>query len=166
MKRHIALVAFALLVFSAADVGATGAMVTVPQSQDGSPVTQYDYAGVDYATAAFNASTNSVLMFAGEGVLVGAIVSSNTSSQDYLLFRATNSAVDMETSQANELFRVYLPTNTFGTSDGTMQSAVVPKLGSIIKFNPPIRIKTGVTGRLVGTMVNSIIYLFNKFSER
>ena len=135
----------------------------IPMGPDGQTVQTTNW-GVQYATASAKASTNSVLLFDKTGVILGVIVSSNNSSTDFVLFRNTNTTVDMETGSANELFRVYLPTNTMGSADGTVGPTAVPRFGNYIRFNPPPVVRGGSSGRLVGNPVNSIMYLFQELT--
>ena len=123
--------------------------------------------GVDFATATFHFSTGSILLHTGKIALHGVRVSSHANSSDFILFRQTWSVTSNDQLTNNEVFRVYLPTNTFGLADGQTQVGLVPQLGNSIPFDPPIRISSGCAGRFVSNSSpqlppNSLIYLFQK----
>lgn len=132
----------------------------IPEGPGGA-LASSDYAGVAYSTG-ITVTTSSVLAFQGPGSIVGFIASSNTSSADFIQFFDTATIVNVGEAfrSADEICRVHLDTNTV---TGLMLSGS-NKLGSIVKFPAPIRVKRGLMTKVnSASPINVITILYNKF---
>ena len=161
MKKLIS-ISFAFLLLGANLVLAKSRQATVPTAQTGDPVYGATYAGVEYATATTHQSTTNVLIFAGEGVLIGFVTSSGSTTGDHVVFRSTNTLLGVTNNDSliNEVVRVGITT---ATTNGVLQN------GFSYRFPEPIWFRNGCAGRIVsqaaGAAIHSITYLFNKFGN-
>src|SRR3990167_925517 len=130
----------------------------------GNPLATSDYGGVDVATISF--SSANALLFPGAGSILGLAISSHSSNQDFIVFRATSSleasAVSASASFAtadyrttNEFFRVYYSSAQANSGDYNNQYGLTFNY----RFPAPIRVKAGATAKAnVGTMQNILIF--------
>lgn|SRR3990167_10837406 len=156
----IATLALGVAIVHAGDIG-----IGQPHAQDGTMVSDWSYAGVSITTVAI--SSANAMLFAGEGVVVGFVASSNTAITDFISFRSTeallagvtdggNAATDDYTT-TNEFARVYLASaNPVGLTTGW-------SMGTVFKFPAPVRVVKGCAAKASVNTINIITYLWHKF---
>lgn len=145
-------------------------MGTAPYNQAGDPVSTADYLGVDIATATLSFSTTNIVIFSGDGSLVGFVASSTPAAGfgDHVLFRGTDSVTGTtDNLNTNEVTRVYLASSTVSNGPaGNIPNQ--PAMGTSYKFPSPMRFRKGCVGRVVtsvvGGVLNNITYLYNSFT--
>lgn len=155
MKKNLTVLSLVAL-FAGVSLAFAGGARTfgAPTTAKGESAQSWQYAGVDYATA--SASTNNIMLFTGEGVIVGFVASSNTAASDYVAFRTTNSVVGAEVT--DEVARVFLSTVSYTVTNA--------QYGTTYLFPAPIHVTKGAAARMSVNTVTLITYLFHKFEGR
>ena len=158
MKQLV--ISLVVLLASVALVQASGArQASEPQSSRGGAVQSWQYAGVDRSTIAF--STAPKLCFAGEGVVIGFVASSNTNSTDFIVFRDTQSVNEFQSLQDQEFARVYLSTGNRYVG----QQVPYNGYGTTYSFPAPIRVTRGLAVASSAETINLITILHNAFGK-
>lgn len=146
----------------------------IPEGPSGQLETS-DYGGVDYSTISF--STSAVLCFTGEGVVHGAIISSNSVSTDKLLFFATGTLVGAKDTLSNSQAFMVVNLSTTNLSD-TNKIGYYDQETRFVKFPHPIRVRytgppttdtsqavAGLAVRCTSATIEKIVILWSKLNN-
>lgn len=145
--------AIAVLLIGAAVVEAGDRKFGAPRNQDGTVADTNDYGGYDYTAIAFSSTTTQ--LFTGEGVVYGFIASSNTSINDFLVLKDTDSVLtNFNGNTNNDIARVHLSSSQATADTG---------LGTTYRYPAPIRVKRGAVVYGNSAVLNMVTWLWNKF---
>ena len=164
MKKVI-LSTIATLVLGVAVVNAGDFIAGSPRGEDGYVYDKWDYAGVSASSVTL--SSANALLFSGEGVVIGFIASSNTSLNDYIMFRATDSLTVGGVDGGNTAASDYTTTDEFARIN--LSSSPVgttwARYGTTYMFPAPIRVVRGCAAKASVNTINTITYLWHKFGK-